>query len=125
MRTLLQLTDLGDSTDAEVFGPEVILACTPQLPLNPCKAKLISRIDKSRTLALEQSFFDSLALYFRLEPVIGGRTEAKIYLCRRWRVTKDWVVPDEKDVMNGSKEVMRGSGGFGLVEEMLGAIEWE
>lgn len=88
-------------------------------------------LDKSRTLALEQSFFDSLALYFRLEPVVAaaGRgpteDEAKIYSCRRWRVTSEWAVPEEKDVMNGSKEVKRGQGGFGLMEEMLGAIEWD
>lgn len=85
----------------------------------------LTDIDKSRTLALEQSFFDSLALYFRLEPVIGGRTEAKIYICRRWRVTEDWTVPEENIVMNGSKEVVKGRGGFGLMEEMLGAIEWD
>lgn len=76
-------------------------------------------------MALEQSFFDSLALYFRLEPVVGVQHEAKIYLCRRWLVTENWVVPDEKDVMNGSKEVVKGSRGFGLFEEMLGAIEWD
>lgn len=76
-------------------------------------------------MALEQSFFDSLALYFRLEPVVGGRTEAKLYVCRRWRVTENWTVPEENVVMNGSKEVVKGRGGYGLMEEMLGAIEWD
>jgi len=122
MRTLLQLTDTAPQTDDdEVFGPEVILACTQSLLPGPWT----DMIDKSRTLNLEQSFFDTLALYFRLEPVVGGRTEAKIYICRRWRVTEDWVVPDEKDVMNGSKEVIRGRGGMSVMEEMLGAIEWD
>jgi hypothetical protein len=91
----------------------------------PASAMLMLISDKSRTLALEQSFFDTLALYFRIEPVIGGRTEAKIYICRRWKVTEQWVVPEEKEVMNGSKEVIMGRGGFGLMEEMLGAIEWD
>ena len=81
--------------------------------------------DKSRTLALEQSFFDTLSLYFRVEPVVGGDTGAKIYICRRWPVTESWVLPEEKDVMNGSKEVVKGQGGYGLMEEMLGAIEWD
>jgi hypothetical protein len=122
MRTLLQLTDTAPQTDDdEVFGPEVILACTRPLPLRA----QTDMTDKSRTLNLEQSFFDTLALYFRLEPVVGGRTEAKIYICRRWRVTEDWVVPEEKDVMNGSKEVIRGRGGMSVMEEMLGAIEWD
>lgn len=83
------------------------------------------KIDKSRTLALEQSFFDTLSLYFRLEPVVGGQTGAKIYICRRWRVTEDWVVPEEKDVMNGSERVVKGRGGMSVMEEMLGAIEWD
>jgi hypothetical protein len=122
MRTLLQLTDTAPQTDDdEVFGPEVILACTQHLP----PGNQTDMIDKSRTLNLEQSFFDTLALYFRLEPVVGGRTEAKIYICRRWRVTEDWVVPEEKDVMNGSKQVIRGRGGMSVMEEMLGAIEWD
>jgi hypothetical protein len=91
----------------------------------PASTVLMLISDKSRTLALEQSFFDTFALYFRIEPVIGGRTEAKIYICRRWKVTEQWVVPEEKEVMNGSKEVIMGRGGFGLMEEMLGAIEWD
>jgi len=122
MRTLLQLTDTAPQTDDdEVFGPEVILACTQSL----LPRAWTDMIDKSRTLNLEQSFFDTLALYFRLEPVVGGRIEAKIYICRRWRVTENWVVPDEKDVMNGSIEVIRGRGGMSVMEEMLGAIEWD
>jgi hypothetical protein len=56
---------------------------------------------------------------------VGGDTGAKIYICRRWPVTAEWVVPEEKDVMNGSKEVVKGQGGYGLMEEMLGAIEWD
>jgi hypothetical protein len=122
MRTLLQLTDTAPQTDDdEVFGPEVILACTQHL----LSGNQTDMTDKSRTLNLEQSFFDTLALYFRLEPVVGGRTEAKIYICRRWRVTENWVVPEERDVMNGSKEVIRGRGGMSVMEEMLGAIEWD
>jgi len=56
---------------------------------------------------------------------VGGQTGAKIYICRRWRVTEDWVVPEEKDVMNGSERVVKGRGGMSVMEEMLGAIEWD
>ena len=59
------------------------------------------------------------------EPEPEPEAKAKIYICRRWRVTDQWTVPTEKEIMNGSKEVIKGSSGFGLFEEMLGAIEWD
>ncbi|KAK4688810.1 hypothetical protein P7C73_g1304, partial [Tremellales sp. Uapishka_1] len=81
-------------------------------------------VDKSRTLALEESFFDSLSLYFQLVPVTGAEWEARVYICRRWKVTKDWSIPDKRIVMNGSKEVITGRS-FGLVDQMFGSLEWE
>ena len=35
------------------------------------------------------------------------------------------MVPEEKDVMNGSERVVKGRGGMSVMEEMLGAIEWD
>ncbi|WWC71520.1 uncharacterized protein I206_105478 [Kwoniella pini CBS 10737] len=102
LHTLLQLTEPLEPllAEAETFGPEVILS------------------------SLEESFFDSLALYFQTTPVRGGDWEAKVFLCKRWKVTEEWSLPDIKDVMNGGKGVVRGRS-FGLVDDLFGALEWD
>ncbi|EIW68192.1 hypothetical protein TREMEDRAFT_18678, partial [Tremella mesenterica DSM 1558] len=51
LRTLLELTEPSSPPEDDVFGPEIILSYF------------------SRTLALEQAFFDALALYFQMTPV--------------------------------------------------------
>ncbi|WWC90659.1 uncharacterized protein L201_005595 [Kwoniella dendrophila CBS 6074] len=94
------------SAENETFGPEVILSYT------------------SRTLSLEESFFDSLALYFKTTPVRGGDWEAKVFICRRWKITEEWTLPDVKDVMNGGKGVIRGRS-YGLVDDLFGSLEWD
>ncbi|WVO23085.1 uncharacterized protein IAS62_004430 [Cryptococcus decagattii] len=105
--TLLSLTEpsSGIDMDDETFGPEVILSYT------------------TRTLALEESFFDALAHYFKTKPVRGGTWEAKVFIGKRWKVTKDWSLPDIKDIMNGSKEVIRGRS-YGLIDELFGTLDW-
>lgn len=80
-------------------------------------------VDTTRTLALEESFFDALAYYFKTTPVRGGTWEAKVFIGKRWKVTKDWSLPDIKDVMNGSKEVIRGRS-YGLIDELFGTLDW-
>ncbi|WVQ68013.1 uncharacterized protein L199_006219 [Kwoniella botswanensis] len=89
----------------------------------PGKSQLII-IDTSRTLALEESFFDSFSLYFQMIPVRGSDWEAKIFICKRWNVTDEWALPDIKDVMNGGKGVLRGRS-FGLIDELFGSLEWD
>jgi hypothetical protein len=79
--------------------------------------------DHSRTLALEETFFDSLNLYFQMTPVLGGHEDTKIYLCRRWPVTEEWSLPTMQDVMHGGKGVTQGRA-FGLIDEMLGSMQW-
>ncbi|OWZ41384.1 hypothetical protein C361_03897 [Cryptococcus neoformans Tu259-1] len=105
--TLLSLTEPSSVADIEddTFGPEVIISYT------------------TRTLALEESFFDALAHYFKTTPVRGGTWEAKVFIGKRWKVTKDWSLPDIKDVMNGSKEVIRGRS-YGLIDELFGTLDW-
>jgi hypothetical protein len=78
--------------------------------------------DKSRTLNLEQSFFDSLGRYFQMKPVIGV-DDARIYICRRWKVTTEWTLPGVNEVMNGVRGVVRGRD-FGFEEQLFASIEW-
>jgi hypothetical protein len=80
------------------------------------------KVDKSRTLNLEESFFDSLGKYFQVTPVIGV-DGANIYICRRWRVTEEWTMPAISEVMNGVKGVVRGRD-FGLVDQLFASLEW-
>jgi len=101
--TLLELTEPTTLPTNELFGPEVIVSY------------------HSRTLALEESFFQSFSLYFRMEPIYGGNQETKMYTCRRWGVNERWLLPTTECVMNGSSSVMRGRT-FELVDQMLGSI---
>jgi hypothetical protein len=73
---------------------------------------------------LEESFFDALGQYFQLQPVVGGSWDAKVYICKRWKVTAKWTIPDILTVMNGSKEVVRGRS-FGFIEQLFGSLEWD
>ncbi|TYJ53404.1 hypothetical protein B9479_005951 [Cryptococcus floricola] len=108
LHTLLSLTEPKDIDDIEgtTFGPDIILSYL------------------SRTLALEESFFDALARYFHMSPVRGGDWEAKVFICRRWKVTKEWALPGVKDVMNGGKGVVRGRS-YDLIDELFGALDWD
>jgi len=58
-----------------------------------------------------------------LTPVIGGEYEAKVYICRRWRITDEWVLPDIKGVMNGAKGIVRGRD-WGLEDGLFAAMEF-
>lgn len=80
---------------------------------------------KSRSLGLEESFFDSFSRYFRSEPVTDGSwdDEVKIFLCRRWRVTDAWVLPEMKHVMAGARGAVQGRS-YDLVDSLFSAIEW-
>ena len=81
-------------------------------------------VDQSRTLILEESFFDTLSLYFKLTPVTGKDWEAKIFICKRWRVTEEWRLPGLCEVMKGGKGIIRGKD-FGLIDSLFGSLEWE
>ncbi|GMK55489.1 hypothetical protein CspeluHIS016_0205450 [Cutaneotrichosporon spelunceum] len=106
LRTLLEVTEPDEMPHTDVFGPEIILAW------------------KSRSLALEESFFDSFARYFRMEPVMGPVGDVKLFLCRRWRVTEEWQLPDLSRVMNGAPGVVVGRS-FGLAESLFAEMEWD
>ncbi|BEI85438.1 hypothetical protein CcaverHIS002_0508390 [Cutaneotrichosporon cavernicola] len=108
LRTLLEVTEpeAGEMPPSDVFGPEIILAW------------------KSRSLGLEESFFDSFARYFRMEPVMGFTGDAKLFLCRRWRVTEEWRLPELSRVMNGAPGVIVGRS-FGLAESLFAEMEWD
>ncbi|RSH77928.1 uncharacterized protein EHS24_003001 [Apiotrichum porosum] len=108
LRTLLEVTDPSGPVDTDVFGPEIIIAW------------------KSRSLNLEESFFDSFAHYFRQEPVTDGKwdAEVKLFICRRWRVTDEWRLPSLNMVMGGAPGVVKGRS-FGLVESLFSALEWD
>lgn len=89
--------------------------------------------DQSRTLSLEESFFDAFSQYFSLQPVIlppetsTANPQARIYICRRWRTTNEWTLPDIKRIMNGpegGKGVVRGRD-FGLIDALFGGLEWD
>jgi hypothetical protein len=81
-------------------------------------------IDKSRTLALEESFFDAFGQYFRMMPVVGGEWEAKVFICRRWRTTEEWALPDATEAMSRRPGIVRGRD-FGLIDQLFGSLEWE
>ncbi|BEJ16289.1 hypothetical protein CspHIS471_0508940 [Cutaneotrichosporon sp. HIS471] len=108
LRTLLEVTEpeVDEMPPTDVFGPEIILAW------------------KSRSLGLEESFFDSFARYFRMEPVMGVTGDAKLFLCRRWRVTEEWRLPESSRVMNGAPGVVVGRS-FGLAESLFAEMEWD
>jgi hypothetical protein len=38
-------------------------------------------------------------------------------------VTNDWTVPPVEEVMNGSKQVIRGRS-YDLIDDIFGALEW-
>jgi hypothetical protein len=71
---------------------------------------------------LEESFFDAFSRYFETQPVVGVEG-AKVYLCRRWRVTPHWRMPSVETVMQGSKEVVRGRD-FSMVDELFLSLEY-
>lgn len=75
--------------------------------------------DQTRNLALEESFFDALDQYFKLTPVTDSCWEAKVFICKRWRITEAWQIPSMSIIMNGGRGVIRGRG-FGLVDELFG-----
>ncbi|TXT12904.1 hypothetical protein VHUM_01305 [Vanrija humicola] len=108
LRTLLELTEPESTpTEGDTFGPEIIMAW------------------KSRSLALEESFFDSFGRYFELTPVLGGGwDEERIFVCRRWRVTEEWRLPSLKQVMAPQPGVVV-KRSFGLVDDLFAHLEWE
>ncbi|WOO83862.1 Protein-lysine methyltransferase METTL21D [Vanrija pseudolonga] len=108
LRTLLELTEPESiPTEGDTFGPEIIMAW------------------KSRSLALEESFFDSFGRYFELTPVLGGGwDEERIFVCRRWRVTDEWRLPSLKHVMAPQPGVVV-QRSFGLVDDLFAHLEWE
>jgi hypothetical protein len=57
-----------------------------------------------------------------MSPVLGV-DDARIYICRRWKITTEWSMPNVKEVMNGGKGVVRGRD-FGLVDQLFGSIDW-
>lgn len=60
-----------------------------------------------------------------MEPVLGvADDEVKLFLCRRWRVTPEWKVPDLQHVMNGAPGVVKGRS-YDLVDSLFTAIEWD
>lgn len=80
---------------------------------------------KSRSLNLEESFFDAFSHYFRMEPVLGPHDEAvKLFRCRRWKVTEEWKLPDLQHVMGGAPGVVKGRS-YDLVDSLFNAIEWD
>lgn len=83
-------------------------------------------IGKSRSLGLEESFFDSFSRYFRSQPVLDGGwdEEVKIFLCRRWRVTSEWKLPEQELVMAGAPGIVQGRS-YDLVDSLFSAIEWD
>ncbi|KAL1406338.1 hypothetical protein Q8F55_008037 [Vanrija albida] len=107
LRTLLELTEPPSvPTEGDTFGPEIIMAW------------------KSRSLALEESFFDSFGRYFELTPVLGGDwDEERIFLCRRWRVTDEWRLPSLQHVMSPQPGVVV-KRSFGLVDDLFAHLEW-
>ncbi|WVR07525.1 hypothetical protein IAU60_004567 [Kwoniella sp. DSM 27419] len=123
----------GDVSRALAHGPFTHILMCDLTPLDPksfyhvrtmASTYNADSVDTSRTLALEESFFNSLALYFQTTPVRGGDWEAKVFICRRWRVTSDWTLPDVNEVMNGGRGVIRGRS-YDLVDDLFGALEWE
>lgn len=97
---------------------------TPAYALAPLARSLTA--GKSRSLGLEESFFDSFARYFRMEPVTGGppADDVKLFLCRRWRVTDAWRLPGVDRVMGGAEGVVVGRS-FGLAESLFAEMEWD
>lgn len=79
-----------------------------------------------RSLGLEESFFDSFSRYFRSELVTDGgwSPEVKIFICRRWRVTDEWRLPEQKRIMAGAPGVVLGRS-YDLVDSLYNAIEWD
>lgn len=62
-----------------------------------------------------------------MEPVTGGRpaeADVKLFLCRRWRVTEEWRIPDTSRVMAGAPGVVVGRT-FGLAESLFAELEWD
>ncbi|WRT68454.1 uncharacterized protein IL334_005430 [Kwoniella shivajii] len=124
----LKEEDLVVTTDL----PEVMPLCEQSIadwaPSNSKHGRVIAQPlawgDTSRTLALEESFFDSFSLYFHMAPVRGGHWDAKVFICKRWTVSEEWTLPDIKDVMNGGKGVLRGRS-FTLVDDLFGSLEWD
>jgi hypothetical protein len=62
--------------------------------------------------------------YFKMDPVIGGQWDAKMFICRRWKTTEEWSLPSVKDVMMARKGIVRGRD-YGLVDQLYGSLEWE
>lgn len=61
-----------------------------------------------------------------MEPVTGGppALDVKLFLCRRWRVTDEWVLPEVGRVMAGAPGVVQGRS-FGLAESLFAELEWD
>ncbi|KAL7422780.1 hypothetical protein Q5752_002075 [Cryptotrichosporon argae] len=115
--TLLEMTEPDGVPDeaSAVFGPEIIISY------------------RTRQLVLEQSFFDTLASYFSLAPVLDAATGApplawgdtRLFTCRRWRVTDEWALPASDAVMRADpRGVVRGRC-WGLEDGLFGAMEWD
>lgn len=80
---------------------------------------------KSRSLNLEESFFDAFSHYFRMEPVLGVHDpEVKLFLCSRWKVNEQWQLPDIKHVMAGAPGVVKGRS-YDLIDSLFNALEWD
>ncbi len=111
--------------------------------------------DKNRSLELETPFFDAMARYFTLSPLLsrknyqqgegekdnliqdpfsphGLQDDTHVFICRRRQHTlaEGWQIPPEEvDIMAVSGDVA-GDGqeterGWGLAEMKLAAIEWD
>jgi hypothetical protein len=60
-----------------------------------------------------------------MEPVTGPPMgDVKLFLCRRWRVTEEWRLPELGRVMNGAPGVVVGRS-FGLAESLFAEMEWD
>lgn len=116
------MTEPTGPVDTDVFGPEIILACE----WTSTRTATLTPPGKSRSLSLEESFFDSFARYFRQEPVTDGKwdLEVKLFICRRWRVTEEWRLPGLDTVMNGAPGVVPGRS-YSLVDSLFSAMEWD
>ncbi|WVF72849.1 hypothetical protein IAT40_007667 [Kwoniella sp. CBS 6097] len=114
---LIVLTDL----------PEVVPLCEQAVQRNDTFCKVIAQPlawGEDASHLRQFAPFTHVLMCDLTTPVRGGDWEAKVFICRRWKVTDEWTLPGVKDVMNGGKGVIRGRS-FGLVDDLFGSLEWE